>query len=280
MSGEQGANLYPRFIKLFSSRCTVDLPYNKPRDCKRDARNGYILPPVISAQLRTRQKLRFRYGEVTIRAKVPKGDWLFPELLLLPVNKVYDTESYTAGFSSGEIRIGFVRGNDRLTNGTQDIDGTQLTAGLILAPNQKHRHKWTRTKTAVTHWGDNFHNYTVTWTRNSIAMAVDGVIYANFRDPFCSNPELCSDISHSSNWQKGLDLAPFDQDFYIALGVGVGGLADFPDGLQNGMKKLVKPWDNSDPQAERTFFEDQANWHATWTDQSVLQVDYVKVTAL
>lgn len=40
----------------------------------------------------------------------------------------------------------------------------------------------------------------------------------------------------------GTNMAPFDQEFHIALGVGVGGNADFPDGSRTGLSKTLKPW--------------------------------------
>lgn len=37
-----------------------------------------INPPVYSAQLHTRNSFSFKYGKVIVRAKLPKGDWIFP----------------------------------------------------------------------------------------------------------------------------------------------------------------------------------------------------------
>lgn len=260
----------------FGARCTIDVLPNNPRDCVRQGRGAYILPPVVSAKLRTKRSLTFRYGEITVRAKVPKGDWLFPEFYLESADRVYGPHF----FASGQMRMGFVRGNSRLTFNGNDIDGTQLSGVLVLVNPQEKRSKWTRTTQSATHWGDDFHNYTLTWTPQAIRMSVDGLLYANFRDPFCAQPGNCEKIPHSEMWKRGGPLAPFDQNFYISLGVGVGGLGDFPDGALNGVGGRAKPWENTDPQSERLFYADLNNWKATWTDQSMLQVDYIKVTAL
>lgn len=211
-----------------------------------------------------------------MRAKVPKGDWLFPELYLESEKHVYGPNF----FESGQIRIAFVRGNSRLTSNGQDIDGTQLSGILVLTNNPEDRSKWTRSIQSANHWGDGFHNYTVTWTPTSIRMSVDGQIFGNFRDPFCAEPSLCASIAHASKWQHGGSMAPFDQNFYISLGVGVGGMAGFSDGAKNGLGQLEKPWENTDNQAERKFYSDLNSWHSTWTDESILQVDHIKVTAL
>ena len=231
---------------------------------------------MVSAKIRTKKSLSFRYGKVTIRAKVPKGDWLFPELLLDSADHVYGPQF----FESGQIRIGFVRGNSQLSHNGMAIDGTQLSGGLVLVNTQEDRSKWMRTTQAATHWGDGFHNYSVTWTPTSIQVEIDGQVYGTFRESFCADPELCATIDHSSKWKRGGLLAPFDQNFYISLGVGVGGLGDFPDGALNGVEMVEKPWENTDNQAERKFYSDVNNWHGTWTEESMLQVDYIKVTAL
>lgn len=260
----------------FGSRCTVEETLRNSRDCLRQGGSGYILPPVVSAKLQTKKSFTFRYGEVTIHAKVPKGDWLYPEFYLESVAHPYGPNF----FESGQMRVAFVRGNARLTYSNKDIDGTHLSGILVLTNTQEDRYKWTRTSQSVRHWGEDFHNYTLTWTPTAIRLSVDGQLYGNFRDPFCAQSDFCANIHHSSSWKRGGPMAPFDQDFYISIGVGVGGLGDFPDGAQNGMGGVLKPWDNTDNQAERKFYADIKNWHSTWTEESVLQVDHIKVTAL
>jgi len=37
-----------------------------------------IKPPVFSAQIHTRNSFSFKFGKIVVRAKLPKGDWLFP----------------------------------------------------------------------------------------------------------------------------------------------------------------------------------------------------------
>lgn len=60
---------------------------------------------------------------------------------------------------------------------------------------------------------------------------------------------------------------------YLTIGVGVGGFA-FPDDIEG------KPWVNYEPKAQKKFYRDKEAWKSTWNDNSVLQVDYVKVWAL
>lgn len=57
-------------------RCTaVD---NRNLECNIALSSFKIYPPVYSAQLHTRKSFSFKYGKVTVRAKLPKGDWIFP----------------------------------------------------------------------------------------------------------------------------------------------------------------------------------------------------------
>lgn len=73
--------------------------------------------------------------------------------------------------------------------------------------------------------------------------------------------------------------------FYLTLGVGVGGISDFPDTCKTGSasKPKDKPWGNRDPKSLLNFFRDTTNWHSTWManqDQALMKIDYVKVYAI
>lgn len=63
------------------------------------------------------------------------------------------------------------------------------------------------------------------------------------------------------------------------MGVGVGGLADFPDLCLNGPARAVKPWNNTSPKAELNFNAKKSKWYPTWTDPA-LKIDYVRIYAL
>lgn len=57
------------------NRCTGEI--GTP-DCQRHAKGPYILPPVLSGSMDTRNSFAFLYGKVQIRAKLPQGDWIYP----------------------------------------------------------------------------------------------------------------------------------------------------------------------------------------------------------
>lgn len=65
-----------------------------------------IIPPVRSARLSTSKSKSIQYGRVEVVAKMPKGDWLWPAIWMMPQDSVY------GGWPmSGEIDIMESRGN-------------------------------------------------------------------------------------------------------------------------------------------------------------------------
>jgi hypothetical protein len=59
----------------YTHRCTPLL--DDDRECERQANFGYILPPVVSSYLSTRNKFSFMYGRVVTRVRGPIGDYLY-----------------------------------------------------------------------------------------------------------------------------------------------------------------------------------------------------------
>ncbi|KAG0238667.1 hypothetical protein BGW41_008042 [Actinomortierella wolfii] len=83
--------------------CTGNYNYG----CFRAAGGGgNILNPIQSGMVRTVNSVKFRYGKVVVRARMPKGDWLWPAIWLLPVHYQYGNWP-----ASGEIDIVEARGN-------------------------------------------------------------------------------------------------------------------------------------------------------------------------
>lgn len=75
------------------------------------------------------------------------------------------------------------------------------------------------------------------------------------------------------------EAAPMDEELEVALGVGVGGIQRFPDGIWNG--GAIKPWKNTSPKAVYNFWKAKDAWYPSWrSEQSALQIDSVKVWSL
>lgn len=244
------------------------------KECGHQAATYLILPPVQSARINTLESFTFRYGIIEIVARMPVGDWLVPELWLEPKSKVYGPH-----YNSGRIRLGMSRGNQNLNLNDQDLSCKQLESGVLMGIGKNIRG---RTVTRVNNgWHLEMHNFTVVWTPDNLSFLVDGEQNYSLL-PF-QGVQL-SDVvgfSHheSRTWSSGTNLAPFDTEFYISLGISAGGVRDFPDNCNNNGR--LKPWINFEVKATAKFWQDRVHWLPTWNgEDATLRVDSVKVTAI
>ena len=244
--------------------------------CFRSAADsGNVINPIRSARLRSTKALNFQYGRVEIKAKLPKGDWLWPAIWMLPANNEYGQWP-----ASGEIDIMESRGNDPTTYasvGGSDSFGSTLHWGPAWDYNRydlTHKDfKYTKSL------GDDFHTYGLYWDATQL--------YTYFDTP--DNKVLVVDFKKESFWAKGKfpqsfanpwvgesNAAPFNREFYIVMNLAVGGTNTyFPDGVGG------KPWSNSDPHAPNSFYDAKGRWQPTWKgEDAALQVDSVKVWSL
>ncbi|KAL9700390.1 hypothetical protein quinque_003831 [Culex quinquefasciatus] len=250
-------------------------PTNNEYECRRKAALATILPPVVSAKLNTKGSFRFQYGRVEIRAKLPKGDWIFPQILLQPAENYYGY----ADLASGMLLVAHILSNEELVTGDGvRIDGHRLRGGPILTNRAKLRMASLRANVLEEHFSDGFHVYGLVWKPDSIALTVDGFQYATIRGKF-KDYGTSNNLTQANLWNGANVMSPFDREFYISLGVGVGGVTDFPDGSRTGSLKQPKPWNNTSPKAEYNFYQSRNVWYRTWTEPE-LKVDYVRVYAL
>lgn len=179
------------------------------------------------------------------------------------------------------MRIGFIRGNEKLQTAENDnIGGHVLSGGAILAPTYEKREFMMRNTQGVEHFGNDYHIYSLLWTPKVISVAVDNMTYAIFIGNIKNKAER-ENIPSARNWDGNSDLSPFDKNFYISLGLGVGGIGDFPDNCVTGEARKLKPWSNTSPKAELNFWEQKNNWYPTWvSNDNAMKIDYVKVWAL
>ncbi|KAE8573477.1 Putative Beta-1,3-glucan-binding protein [Halyomorpha halys] len=254
------------------TRCTGRLFTD---ECVKSAKGFYILPPVQSARITTKNHFSFVYGKVHVRAKLPLGDWILPEIWLEPKRRIYGPS-----FSSGRIRIAFARGNQDLVKNGVKIGINRLESGIIMG---------TQDKTLATNvyeefengWHSDYHNFTLIWEPDRISFMIDGEKRQYLIEPHDGKLSdlLGFDENESRNWDSRSKIAPFNQEFYISLGLSVGGMKDFPDNCLSG--GLPKPWKNEAVKAMVNFWLDRKNWLPTWSDdKSLLLIDEVQVYAL
>ncbi|XP_044256880.1 beta-1,3-glucan-binding protein-like [Tribolium madens] len=235
-------------------------------ECVQKAVAFLILPPVASGRITTKNKWSFKFGKIEIRAKLPKGDWIYPQLFLNPVN-----EEYGPDYASGQIRIAYLPGNKAMAR--------KLYGGCVLGSSPAARnYALKKIEKNEGSWSDDYHKFTAIWKPDEIILMVDDQVYGNIYPPkggFVSESQnLDLDMKNVERWRNGTSFAPFDKEMYLTIGVGVGGhcFEDRNDGS--------KPWKNNDPKAQKNFYKASSQWLPTWDNSSVLKVDYVKIWAL
>lgn len=233
--------------------------------------SGNVINPVQSARLRTAESFAFKYGRVEIKAQLPKGDWLWPAIWMLPKHNAYG--SWPA---SGEIDIVESRGNGAdCSMGGRNKFGSTLHFG----PNWT-ADAWDKAHAEYTHdngdLSDDFHLYGMEWTEEGIKTTVDGKSVLDFK----FDEDLFSkggfDKSQNNPWAYETDKsAPFNQEYYLILNVAAGGVNDYwTEGACN------KPWSNTSPHSVNEFWNAKDQWLPTWnptTHDSAMKVDYIKV---
>lgn len=166
-----------------------------------------------------------------MRAKLPRGDWLWPAIWMLPKNNEYGQWP-----ASGEIDIMESRGNDEsYPNGGINAFGSTLHWGLDYTTNKfEMTHKEYKHSSSL---NDDFHIYGLYWDENRLYTYFDSQ----------TNIVLDVDMKSQSFFQKGnfgptydnpwvgeTNNAPFNREFYLVINLAVGGTANyFQDGVGN-----------------------------------------------
>ncbi|CAG0924448.1 unnamed protein product, partial [Notodromas monacha] len=252
--------------------------------CMRIGSGDNYLNPTTSARLRTVNSFSFKYGKVEIRAKMPRGDWIWPAMWMLPRKNAYNGWP-----ASGEIDICESRGNRDLSMNGVQIGEQQISQTLHFGPffpvNGYESAHFEINNPAG--YGADFHLYGLEWTPDYIKLSVDNTVTGTLTPtsdkgffgihPFEQQIDMAT-VEHPWQPEKGATkMAPFDQEFYLILNVAVGGTNGFfPDAATPG-----KPWANTSPVAFRDFWNGRAQWYPTWQgDDSALQIDYIKVWSI
>ena len=251
---------------------------------------GKVINPVQSARLSTRRSASIRYGKVEVRAKVPRGDWMWPAIWMLPAEQKY------GGWPlSGEIDIMETRGN----GAEYDHQGSNVVSGAIHWGPLVYLNSVWRTngfwKKRRESYGERFHTYTLEWTEDWIRIYVDTRLHKMFDTKFGGNsgadgfwnrgdyPQVVYDNTGSqvvlqNPWVNGTKSAPFDQSFYLILNVAVGSTNGwFPDGAGG------KPWLDGSASAMSDFIKNKDKWLPTWPEKDedrAMVIDSVKMWQL
>ncbi|KAK2585336.1 hypothetical protein KPH14_010017 [Odynerus spinipes] len=238
-------------------------------ECTRHAMSYSILPPVISARLNTKNRFSLKYGKIEIRAKFPEGDWLYPELWLEPRFSLYGPK-----YASGRVILGLARGNDNLVNAqdlSQIFDGRKLEFGIKSGFPTIREENVQKIVDRDAQWNKDFHVYTTIWTAGGFKFLADG-------------EEIGRLLPTANGWLHNTDvpgmtpISPFDQEFYLSIGVGAGGVRVFPDKtISSGYEK---PWKNVGAKPMLRFWHSKDQWLPSWRKENgrktALEIDYIK----
>jgi hypothetical protein len=249
---------------------------------------GAVINPVMSARISTKGKRSIQYGRVEVRAKLPKGDWIWPAIWMLPENNTYGPWPL-----SGEIDIMESRGNGPTYSqqGVNVVRGS-LNWGPLTWLNAVYKtYGWWSMRRST--YADGFHTYALEWTSDFLRIYVDSrltyMLSLTFNEPFFQRGKFPTSVTNGSQeinlpdpWAGRGNSAPFDQPFYLILDVAVGGTNGwFPDGAGDGA--TAKPWLNGAINAMQQFAQAQDTWYPTWPeseDDRAMRIESVKMWEL
>lgn len=217
---------------------------------------------------------------------MPAGDWLLPSIKFLP-----KTNAYGNWPASGEIDLIESRGNHELIKDKINIGIDQISSTLHYGPYASTDGYQITTFPRNSNdkgkgFNSGFHRYQLEWTAEKITFSVDDIETATVKGKsgFWEKGEFETKYPGTWNPWVGSKMAPFDQEFYIAINLAVGGLNYFPDDAVNTVGK--KPWKNDSPLAVTEFWHAKNEWLPSWkmnenrTKEASLLIDYVRVWAL
>jgi len=257
-----------------ADQCTGNQYYG----CSRTSNGVNIINPIQSARVRTSDSMNIKYGRVEVSARLPRGDWLWPAVWMIPRNNAYGQWP-----ASGEIDIVESHGN-AAGSAVGGVDTASST--LHWGPN------WMTDPWDMTHgshkleggktFHDDFHVFGVKWDEKGMYTYLDNdsnrLVEVNFEDKSMWELGQFDELNYHNPWEGRGNSAPFDQKFYLVMNVAVGGTNNYwKDGLSN------KPWTSTDQDAPKKFWEARAEWLPSWQqdvengENAALQVDWVKV---
>ncbi|KAJ0122983.1 hypothetical protein J7T55_011444 [Diaporthe amygdali] len=257
------------------SRCTGKEYYNCIAATNTAPGNSSIVPPVFSARINTKNSAKIKYGRVEVVAKMPKGDWLWPAIWMMPVN-----DTYGPWPASGEIDIAESRGN----NHTHPQGGNNAVSSALHWGPDTDTDRWWQTfkKRTARHsvYSEGFNTFGVEWSQKYLFTYLNNRLMMVMYTPFAKSMWKRGKFPYANSngtalqdpWsQTGRDNTPFDQEFYLILNLAVGGTNGwFKDG------KSGKPWLDTSKNAPKEFWEARHSWFPTWT-QPYMEVKKVTI---
>lgn len=254
---------YPEYTSI---NLTADSTCTDPYfwcSAEQNTTAGTTINPVQSAKLST--KLSMQYGEVEVKVKFPKGNWIWSQIQMNPVDDYYG--AYPA---NGQMILAQNRGNDyKYSQGGND----QVDSFLSFGPDGYVGFGKTRgadKKLKFKEFSDGFHTIGMQWTpkyfRTYIDDPINTVTVTNYKSigGFWSwgnwEPYIFSGLFDPWAVAYPSLAAPFDRSFYLTLQVGVGGM--------NGIFDVDQPWTLTEGRdtALTQFRSANTTWYPEWPE--------------
>ena len=260
----------PTIVDLWGGSPADLCTSNAYHGCVRGSGGGSVLNPIASARLRTVNSFSFKYGRLEIQAKLPKGDWLWPAVWMLP-----EHQAYGAWPASGEIDLVESRGNHI----SYPAGGNNCFRSIIhFGPYWPDDPFVLAEKCLEMSLNDDFHTYGLYWSKDYIYTYLDNdanrVLDMPINQSFWQRGGWDKNPSLRNPWTGQSNVAPFDQKFYIVLNLAVGGINYFPANVGG------RPWAEGSLNAMADFHRALDTTVKSWDlegDESALQVRSVKV---
>lgn len=161
-----------------------------------------------SARVVSRGNAAWRYGRIEVRARLPRGQGVWPAIWMLP-----EHSAYGGWAASGEIDImeavNLGAPCEECASGIEDrILGTLHYGGEW--PNNHY----SGSQVTLPNLAQETHTFALEWSERGMTWFVDGEPFA------CQTPEHWFTTSEAA---QGRPAAPFDQPFHLIMNVSVGG---------------------------------------------------------
>jgi len=264
-----------------------------------------ILKPTTSGSVNTKGSFDYTYGRLEIRARMPRGDWLWPGLWLMPSNSIY------GGWpNDGEIDLIETRGN---APGYMAQGGNPAGRDVVLSTLHVMGNVFWKSQGKGTgiDWTEDYHTFGMYWSDEEfysyylgendeeikmIDLSKQNGGYKNGfgRDPYGYNATTDNSINniYRSNltppkvgvYDDAPISAPFDQPFYLIFNVAVGGAQNGcpdPDYWGKGAIWCTRCWPVC-TQPTNEFYYAKDSWYPTWQsaeeiDKLSMAIDWIKV---